>query len=147
MLDIQVGAGGKNLSAGERQLIGFARTLLRKNKLVVMDEPTSNIDIATDEIIQKVVRSAYPGASMITIAHRLNTVIDSDKLLVMEAGKVLEFDRPGALLDRPGSHLAQLAPPRNSTSQALSKKMLADPSMDVHRDLKWTPNPSKTLSN
>ena len=72
----------QNFSAGERQAIALARALLHKKKMIVMDEPTANIDMATDDRIQALVRSALREVTVITIAHRLNTVIDFDKILV-----------------------------------------------------------------
>jgi len=94
------------LSIGQRQLISLARVLLRDSvKIVVMDEPTSNIDQETDQNIQRAVRSELGSATVITIAHRLGTVIDCDKILVLEKGKMVEFDSGVALLQDKTSHL------------------------------------------
>ncbi len=86
---------GDGLSAGEQQLLSFARALLRiehgQVRLVIMDEPTANIDMATDDGVQRLVRSALKNLTVITIAHRLNTVIDFDKILVMDDGQVAEY--------------------------------------------------------
>eukprot|EP00937_MAST-01D_sp_MAST-1D-sp2_P002912 g2912.t1 len=108
LLHKPVGEGAAGLSAGEAQLLSLARTLLRRHavRLLVMDEPTSNIDMVTDEMIQRVVREAFAHCTAITIAHRLGTVIDSDKILVMAAGRVAEYGTPHALLQRGGGALA-----------------------------------------
>jgi ABC-type multidrug transport system fused ATPase/permease subunit len=93
---------GDGLSAGEQQLLSFARALLRiehgQVKIVIMDEPTANIDMATDDGVQRLVRSALKGLTVITIAHRLNTIIDFDKILVMDKGQVAEHGAPLDLL-------------------------------------------------
>lgn len=102
--------GSAGISVGEQQLISLARTLLRKQvRVCVMDEPTANIDMVTDETIQKVVRHAFKGITVVTIAHRLNTIIDYDNILVMDSGNVQEFGPGIELLRDPCSHLSQLA--------------------------------------
>ena len=88
ILDQQVGDGGESLSHGERQLLAVARVLLRKCKVYVMDEPTSNIDPATDEKLQRVIREAFDGATLVTIAHRLHTIADFDKVRLDGRGLV-----------------------------------------------------------
>lgn len=88
ILDQQVGDGGESLSHGERQLLAVARVLLRKCKVYVMDEPTSNIDPATDEKLQRVIREAFDGATLVTIAHRLHTIADFDKVRLHGRGLV-----------------------------------------------------------
>ncbi|XP_067134909.1 ATP-binding cassette sub-family C member 4-like [Centruroides vittatus] len=97
-LDTHLTEGGRNFSVGERQLICLARTILRQNKILIMDEATSNIDKKTDSCLQKIIREKFKSCTVLTIAHRLHTIIDSDRLLVLEAGKVQEFDSPYALL-------------------------------------------------
>ena len=77
-------------------------------RILVMDEPTSNIDMATDEKIQVVVREAFADCTVLTVAHRLGTVIDSDKLLVMDSGRVVEYDQPHELLQRQGGTLVSM---------------------------------------
>ncbi|XP_067135106.1 ATP-binding cassette sub-family C member 4-like [Centruroides vittatus] len=97
-LDTHLSEGGRNFSVGERQLICLARTILRQNKILVMDEATSNIDKRTDSCIQKIIREKFKSCTVLTIAHRLHTIIDSDRVLVLDTGKLQEFDTPYALL-------------------------------------------------
>jgi ATP-binding cassette, subfamily C (CFTR/MRP), member 1 len=97
-LDQQIEEKGQNLSSGERQLICICRAILRQNKIVLMDEATANIDIKTEETIQKLINEKFSNSTVITIAHRLNTIIHSDKVLVLDKGCVAEFDTPSILL-------------------------------------------------
>ncbi|XP_023214799.1 multidrug resistance-associated protein 4-like [Centruroides sculpturatus] len=97
-LDTHLTEGGRNFSVGERQLICLARTILRQNEILVMDEATSNIDKKTDSCIQKIIREKFKSCTVLTIAHRLHTIIDSDRVLVLDNGKLQEFDRPYKLL-------------------------------------------------
>ena len=90
---------GRNFSVGERQLLVIARALLTGAKIVVMDEATAAVDVETDAMIQDVMKKEFVDATCITIAHRINTVMDSDFVLVMEDGKVAEFDSPETLLN------------------------------------------------
>ena len=90
--------GGDNLSVGQRQLMCLARALLRQTKILVLDEATANVDLETDEFIQRTVREEFSRCTIITIAHRLNTIIDYDKILVLHQGTVVEFDSPETLM-------------------------------------------------
>jgi len=100
--------GGSNLSVGQRQLVCIARALLRKPRVLVLDEATASIDNETDAAIQRQIRTNFAGSTTITIAHRLHTILDSDKILVLDEGRVLEYDAPAALLARPDSHFTAL---------------------------------------
>eukprot|EP00835_Amoeboradix_gromovi_P004739 NODE_389_length_9467_cov_0.241567.p3 type:complete len:460 gc:universal NODE_389_length_9467_cov_0.241567:3236-1857(-) len=88
------------LSAGEKQLLCIARAILSECRIVVLDEATSRIDAKSDRHIQKVIREMFADKTVVTIAHRLDTIIDSDRVLVMDAGRVVEYDSPAALLDK-----------------------------------------------
>lgn len=99
---------GVNLSAGERQLLCLARALLQKSKIIVMDEATANVDYKTDSLIQNTIRTKFRECTVITIAHRLNTIMDYDRILVLENGRVIEFDTPQTLMDNEHGILKQL---------------------------------------
>lgn len=94
----EVTEGGENLSAGQRQLICLTRALLRKTKILVLDEATAAVDLETDDLIQKTIKNEFCECTILTIAHRLNTIIDSDRIVVLDQGKIVEFDSPGNLL-------------------------------------------------
>ncbi|KAL7413558.1 P-loop containing nucleoside triphosphate hydrolase protein [Mrakia frigida] len=107
-LDTPITAGGENLSSGQRQLVALARGFVRRSKVFILDEATSSIDFATDALIQTSIRSELEGITLITIAHRLRSILDYDRILVLSAGKVLEFDTPKALLSNPKGELTKL---------------------------------------
>jgi ABC-type multidrug transport system fused ATPase/permease subunit len=107
-LDAPVSEGGDNFSVGERQLLCTARALLRKARIVVLDEATASTDVLSDSIIQRMLRTEFPGVTMLIIAHRVNTILDADKILVLAGGAVVEFAPPSELLARPGSAFAEL---------------------------------------
>lgn len=94
--------GGTNYSVGQRQLMVIARAMLSGAQVVIMDEATASVDGETDAKIQKVFREEFKNATCITVAHRLNTIMDSDLVLVMDDGRAAEFDRPSTLLSREG---------------------------------------------
>jgi len=97
-LQHEVSEGGENLSVGQRQLICLARALLRKTKVLVLDEATAAVDLETDDLIQSTIRAEFQGCTIITIAHRLNTVLDYDRILVLKEGAIAELDTPRNLL-------------------------------------------------
>uniref|UniRef100_A0A8C8I6P8 Cystic fibrosis transmembrane conductance regulator n=1 Tax=Oncorhynchus tshawytscha TaxID=74940 RepID=A0A8C8I6P8_ONCTS len=89
---------GSNFSVGQRQLVCLARAVLRKNRILIIDEATANVDPRTDELIQKTIREKFRECTVLTIAHRLNTIIDSDRILVLDAGQIHAYDEPHTLL-------------------------------------------------
>lgn len=99
-LDESTGRAGDRLSHGQRQLMCIARALLKPSKILLCDEATSSVDGATDAMIQQLIRDAFRNRTVLTIAHRLHTILDSDRVLVLEAGEVAEFDTPAELLQR-----------------------------------------------
>ena len=101
-LDMQVSPGGANFSQGQRQLLALARALLRRSAIVVLDEATSSIDFATDAKIQATIREEFGSSMLLTVAHRLRTVIDYDRLIVLDAGRVVELDTPHNLIRKEG---------------------------------------------
>ncbi|KAJ1310995.1 hypothetical protein OPQ81_009503 [Rhizoctonia solani] len=101
-LEAPVSVGGKGLSAGQRQLLALARAMLRRSAVIIMDEATSSIDLETDDQIQRTIREEMSDALVITIAHRLKTIIDYDRVLVLDHGKVVEFDTPLKLMQNEG---------------------------------------------
>ena len=104
-LDGVVEEGGQNLSVGQRQLLSLARALLRRTKVLVLDEATASVDPETDNFIQATVRESFKDATIMTIAHRLPTVVDYDRILVMDAGRVAEYDHPHTLLSSAGASM------------------------------------------
>ncbi|KAJ1719442.1 hypothetical protein LPJ53_005803, partial [Coemansia erecta] len=107
-LDKWIEHDGKNFSVGQRQLVSLCRALLWRRKIVVLDEATANIDGKTDQIMQEVIRREFTSCTVLTIAHRLNTIMDSDRILVMDNGVVSEFDTPENLLANKDSHFTKL---------------------------------------
>ncbi|CAH2068593.1 unnamed protein product, partial [Iphiclides podalirius] len=107
-LDFKVTEGGANFSVGQRQLMCLARAVLRSNKLLIMDEATANVDPQTDNFIQQTIRRQFASCTVLTIAHRLNTIMDSDRVLVMSSGSVAEFDHPYRLLSDPNSSFSSM---------------------------------------
>jgi len=118
VLDVEVEASGENFSVGQRQLLCLARALLRHSKILVLDEATAAVDTKTDELIQQTIRSEFKDCTMLTIAHRINTIIDADRVLVMDLGRVAEYDTPKNLLMNEDGAFTSLV---NDTGPEVSK--------------------------
>ncbi|XP_052452980.1 ATP-binding cassette sub-family C member 3-like isoform X1 [Carassius gibelio] len=101
-LDLECSEGGENLSVGQRQLVCLARALLRKTRILVLDEATAAVDLETDDLIQSTIRTQFEDCTVFTIAHRLNTIMDYTRVLVLDKGKIAEFDTPTNLLAQKG---------------------------------------------
>lgn len=130
-LEAHVNEGGSNLSVGQRQLVCLARAIARNNPILILDEATANVDLRTDELIQKTIRTKFEKCTVLTIAHRLNTVMDSDRILVMDAGNVVEFDHPHLLMQKTNSVLKSMVHETgNSMAEAL--KAVAQKSYELH---------------
>ncbi|WPK23960.1 hypothetical protein PUMCH_001210 [Australozyma saopauloensis] len=135
-LNARVTEGGSNLSSGQKQLLCLARALLKESKVLVLDEATAAVDVQTDKIIQATIRSEFKDKTILTIAHRLDTIMDSDRVLVLERGTIKEFDSPTNLLNN-----------RDSEFYSLCKE---GGYLDENGNLKTknaTPTPTPTPSN
>ncbi|KAI9061280.1 P-loop containing nucleoside triphosphate hydrolase protein [Trametes sanguinea] len=108
-LDTHIAGGGANLSVGQRQILALARAIVRRSKLLILDEATSAIDYETDSIIQTSLRTELgKDVTLLTVAHRLQTIMDSDKIMVLDAGQIVEFGKPGELLQKENGLLRSL---------------------------------------
>uniref|UniRef100_A0A8D0A0W7 ABC-type glutathione-S-conjugate transporter n=1 Tax=Sander lucioperca TaxID=283035 RepID=A0A8D0A0W7_SANLU len=105
-LQHEVAEGGENLSVGQRQLLCLARALLRKSRILILDEATAAVDLETDNLIQKTIRNEFSHCTVLTIAHRLHSIMDSSRVMVLNAGKIVEFDSPTNLLEKQGHFYA-----------------------------------------
>ncbi|XP_044582482.1 multidrug resistance-associated protein 5-like isoform X2 [Cotesia glomerata] len=107
-LNAFVDSGGSNMSMGERQLLCLARVLLRKNKIIILDEATASVDPLTESIVQTTIQNQFSDCTIMIIAHRLQNVLSCDRILVLNSGKIVEFDTPGNLLDNPESQFSKM---------------------------------------
>nr|XP_060471572.1 ATP-binding cassette sub-family C member 10 isoform X2 [Panthera onca] len=107
-LDGELGEGGRSLSLGQRQLLCLARALLTDAKILCIDEATASVDQKTDQLLQQTICKRFADKTVLTIAHRLNTILNSDRVLVLQAGRVAELDSPAALRSQPHSLFQQL---------------------------------------
>lgn len=125
-LEFMVTEGGSNFSVGQRQLICLARAILRNNKVLVLDEATANVDPQTDALIQRTIRDKFKECTVLTVAHRLHTVMDSDRILVMDAGSAKEFDYPHLLLAHEDGFLRNMVDATGPHESESLKKIAAD---------------------
>ncbi|CAL8111094.1 unnamed protein product [Orchesella dallaii] len=125
-LDCKVADGGSNFSVGQRQLVCLARAILRRNKIIVMDEATANVDPETDMLIQKTIRSKFADCSIITVAHRLNSIIDCDRVLVLDKGILKEYDHPHILLQMPNGMFTGMVNTTGKSNSALLMRIAAE---------------------
>ncbi|KAK5647088.1 hypothetical protein RI129_005552 [Pyrocoelia pectoralis] len=122
-LEYAVMDGGANYSVGQRQLICLARAIVRNNKILMLDEATANVDPQTDAILQKTIREKFSECTVLTIAHRLNTIMDSDKVLVMDSGMMVEFNHPHLLLQNHKSYFYKMVAETGKATAEQLKKM------------------------
>ncbi|EMD35635.1 hypothetical protein CERSUDRAFT_85574 [Gelatoporia subvermispora B] len=122
-LDSPVSEGGDNFSTGEKQLLCMARAILKRSKVLFMDEATASVDYATDELISKTIRQAFAQSTIFTIAHRLRTVIDYDRIMLLDEGTIVEFDKPATLLSQPSSKFYALCKATGENEFAVLRKM------------------------
>ena len=108
-LEYEIAEGGSNLSVGQKQLVCLARALLRKTKILILDEATASVDLDTDDLIQATIREEFSDCTVLTIAHRLNTILDSDRIMVLGEGRIIEFDTPNILMANTESHFYKMA--------------------------------------
>merc|ERR1712087_996942 len=107
-LDIAVEENGSNFSVGQRQLLCLARAIVRGSKILLLDEATSAVDPSTDRKIQQTIRQVFQENTILTIAHRIDTILDYDRILIMDQGRVLEYDNPKALLSNEKSRFSEI---------------------------------------
>jgi ATP-binding cassette subfamily C (CFTR/MRP) protein 4 len=115
-----VAEGGSNFSVGQRQLLCLARAILCKNKLLVCDEPTANIDRRTDQLLQHALHKSFEGSTILSVAHRLDTIIGNEYILVLGHGHVLEFGRPCDLLEKENGHFSSMI---NDTGESMARDL------------------------
>ncbi|KAN0023381.1 hypothetical protein ACTFIU_011551 [Dictyostelium citrinum] len=122
-LDSKVTENGDNWSVGQRQLLCLARALLRNPKILVLDEATASVDGHSDSLIQATIREKFSNCTILTIAHRLNTIMDSDRIMVLDAGRISEFDEPWTLLQNPAGLLNWLVEETGPQNAAYLRKL------------------------
>jgi ABC-type multidrug transport system fused ATPase/permease subunit len=115
--------GGKNLSAGQRQQICLARVILRRSKILVLDEATSSLDVVTDNLVLDTIRTVFRESTVLTIAHRLHTIADSDRLLVLDKGRVAEMGSPKELISKRGIFASMVNETGDTTKRFLLSAM------------------------
>ncbi|KAI9142193.1 P-loop containing nucleoside triphosphate hydrolase protein [Paraphysoderma sedebokerense] len=130
-LDAAVAENGENLSVGQRQLLCLARAMVVEAKLAILDEATASVDMQTDAVIQRSIRRDFKGSTILTIAHRLNTIIDYDYILVLDAGQVKEFAPPDVLLSDPKSAFSAMIDETGPSNAALLKRLAKEKKLEL----------------
>ncbi|KAK6015287.1 ABC transporter, ATP-binding protein, partial [Ostertagia ostertagi] len=116
-LDYVISEGGENISVGQRQLVCLARAVLRNARVLVLDEATAAVDVTTDSLIQITIRQQFKHSTVFTIAHRLNTIMEYDRIMVLDNGRIIEFDSPQTLLMDRDSAFAKMVEDSESESK------------------------------
>ena len=122
-LDYIVSESGANFSQGQRQLLCVVRALLRKTKILLLDEPSASIDHDSDQILQKTIRTAFKQCTTLTVAHRLISIADCDKVLVLAKGEIVEYDAPYVLLNNPQGYFRGMVDVLEESEQKLCEDM------------------------
>ncbi|KAJ3416858.1 hypothetical protein HDV05_008443 [Chytridiales sp. JEL 0842] len=126
-LDAKLVENGDNISVGQRQLLCLARACLQRPRIIVLDECTASVDLETDMFIQRTIKEEFSDATTLTIAHRLNTIVDSDKVLVLSQGNVKEFDTPyNLLITNPDSEFARLVAETGEANASMLRSMVSN---------------------
>ncbi|KAF6252401.1 P-loop containing nucleoside triphosphate hydrolase protein [Scenedesmus sp. NREL 46B-D3] len=133
-LDYQLGEGGSPLSAGQKQLLALARALLNPAKILVLDEATANVDVETDALIQKTLREEFADRTLLAVAHRLHTIIEADRVLVMQQGAAAEYGAPAALLKDDAGHFTGMVRETGDATEKFLRSMAAGDE-EAHREL------------
>ncbi|KAI9138247.1 P-loop containing nucleoside triphosphate hydrolase protein [Paraphysoderma sedebokerense] len=130
-LDAPVTDNGENLSVGQRQLLCLARAMVVGAKLAILDEATASVDMQTDAVIQRSIRRDFKGSTILTIAHRLNTIIDYDYILVLDSGYVKEFAPPNVLLEDPKSLFSSMVDETGPSNAALLRRLAKEKKLEI----------------
>ncbi|CAH0722850.1 unnamed protein product, partial [Brenthis ino] len=130
----QVSDCGSNFSVGERQLVCLARAIVNNDKILLLDEATANVDAQTDALIQNTIREYFKNCTVLTVAHRLNTIIDSDKILVLDAGNLVEFDHPHVLLQNKKGYFRKMVSETGPGMAKILHKLAAENYNKIKQD-------------
>ncbi|GAA6061872.1 hypothetical protein JCM10212_000513 [Sporobolomyces blumeae] len=135
-LDAEVAEGGSNFSTGQRQLVCMARALLRSSRIILLDEATASTDHETDELITQTIRTEFSDSTLLVIAHRLRTIVDFDKVMVLDKGRLVEFDSPATLLQDPTSQFHALCRAGGKNEFRILEKMANRKTRVTHKPRK-----------
>lgn len=135
-LDAEVAEGGSNFSTGQRQLVCMARALLRSSRILLLDEATASTDLETDELITQTIRNEFSESTLLVIAHRLRTIVDFDKVMVLDKGELLEFDSPANLIQDPNSQFHSLCRAGGKSEFRVLEKMALKKTRVTHKPRK-----------